>query len=315
MATNATSNQQARWRKPTWRSGARLALSTLVFSTLALSIAMTPASAQSGCGDYSYGFEGTRLLNDGISNSAGPYPIDLPAGTYTVTLVAQDHHSTQPDIPSQANEQYRVVLDSGYASPASTDIPDDADTTTTVVSGQVIGRSNAISVHHIGTPGINSVNVVCVGFTIEAALVEPVPPLTAEPAPVEAPEEPAVDEPTDVPEQPTIPEDVVQDIGDPVGIIGNPDVPAPDAAPAEASPVAPPATVAAPPSPEPPAESPTAQVAGITLVQDTDTQAQVPLLAITGPGTGAIALTGFGLLFLSVGLMLLQSERHFSRRP
>ncbi len=300
---------------------------------MALSLlAVTPAGAQSGCGDYSYGFEGTRLLNDGISNSSGPFEIDLPAGTYTVTLVAHDHHSTQPDVPSQANEQYQVVLDSGYVSPASTDIPDDADTTTTVFTGQVIGQSNAISVQHIGAPGINSVNVVCVGFTVEAALVEPVPPLVAEPAPADTPEEPAVEAPADVAdtpeapadpvvpvapepdpavELPVIPEDVVQDIGEPVGIIRNPNVPAPDAAPTEA----PPATVAASPTPEPPAEEPTVQVAGITLVQDTEPQAQVPLLAITGPGTGAIALTGFGLLFLSVGLMLVQSERYFFRRP
>jgi len=59
-----------------------LAIGTLVLGVLTL----TPvaAGAQNGCGEYSYGFAGTRLLNDGISDSAGPFTIDLPAGTYDV---------------------------------------------------------------------------------------------------------------------------------------------------------------------------------------------------------------------------------------
>lgn len=143
----------------------------LAFGTLAL--LGSPAGAADGCGTYSFGFDGTRLLNDGISNSAGPFAADIPTGTYTVTLVSHDHHDTQVDIPSQLAEQYHVVLDSGYVSPASSDIPDTANNMTTTFAGQQIDASAEISVRHVGTQGINSVDVVCVGFTPEA-IAEPV---------------------------------------------------------------------------------------------------------------------------------------------
>jgi hypothetical protein len=143
----------------------------LAFGTLAL--LSSPAGAANGCGTYSFGFDGTRLLNDGISNSAGPFAADIPAGTYTVTLVSHDHHDTQVDVPSQLGEQYHVVLDSGYISPASSDIPDATNNMTTTFAGQQIGASAEISVRHVGTQGINSVDVICVGFTPEA-IAEPV---------------------------------------------------------------------------------------------------------------------------------------------
>lgn len=178
-----------------------LALVVAAAATLLAAIVIPALGATAGasdaCGQYSYGFTGTRLLNDGISDMAGPYAIDLPAGTYTVTLVAHDHHDTQVGIPTQPAEEYVVVLDSGYTSPPSTDIADDATVTTTVFTGQVIGASTAITVRHGGVPGINSVDVVCVGFTPEAdsdALIE---------EPVEEP---------------------VQDISDPVGVVRDPEI-------------------------------------------------------------------------------------------
>ena len=167
-------------------------VTTALFSAVLIPALSATSGASYGCGQYSYGFTGTRLLNDGISDVAGPYSIDLPAGTYTVTLVAHDHHDTQVGVPTQPGEQYVVVLDSGYTSPPSTDIADDATVTNTVFPRQVIGASTSITVRHGGVPGINSVDVVCVGFTPEAV------------------SEPGIEPPVEEP---------VFDIGDPIGIV------------------------------------------------------------------------------------------------
>ena len=119
----------------TSRPKPRAWLAAIAALTLALPlVAISPAGAQSDCGEISFGFEGTRLLNDGISNTAGPFPADIPAGTYTVTLIGHDSHDTQEAGPSQTGEQFRVVLDTGYTSALSIDIPDDANTSTTVLS-------------------------------------------------------------------------------------------------------------------------------------------------------------------------------------
>jgi len=284
---------------------------------LALTILATPAGADDGCGTLSFSFAGTRLLNDGISNSAGPFRVDIPAGVYTVTLIASDNHDSQIDAESQSGEQYHVVLDSGYVSPASIDIPDDANTSKTVISSQVIEQSNSISVRHGGAPGINSVDVVCVGFTPVAPAPEPAPePATPEPvtpgpvtpapeAPTPEPEpvselvpsvDPVVAEPGEdgtnvdeppVEEQPADEPAPVQDIGDPVQLVRDPpgatDAPAIDA------------------------PAPTPQVEGIPVTRD----GEIPLLAITGPSTEAVTLVSAGLLFIALGGVLLRRERRY----
>ena len=140
------------------------------------------AGASETCGEFSFGFEGTRLFNDGISNSAGPFPIELPAGTYDVTLVAFDSHSAQTSVDTQPGEQFVVQLDNGYVSPPSLDIPDDVDGTRTVHQAQEISTAaSAISVHHLGVAGINSVDVVCVGFDITQDTIPEDPVTTTEP--------------------------------------------------------------------------------------------------------------------------------------
>lgn len=180
-------------------------LAIVLTAAVALPGLFSPAGASEGCGTYSFGFAGTRLLNDGISDVSGPYPIDLPSGTYVVTLVAHDHHDTQIDVPTQPGEQYVVELDSGYVSPPSLDIPDDQNGTTTVYTEQKIAASSSITVRHGGVPGINSVDVVCVGFTPQ----EDVQPVVEEPQL----EPPTVSQPIETP---------VQDIGDPVSIVREP---------------------------------------------------------------------------------------------
>ena len=190
-------------RSRTNRSKARLGsylCATIAASLLVAPVVAAPAFASTGCGEFSFGFEGTRLLNDGVSNEAGPFPAELPAGTYELTLVSGDQHSEQVDIPTQPAEQFVVVLDSGYVSPPSLDVPDDADEISTTHPNQEIGASTTISVRHIGSEGINSVNVLCVGFTPTAAPAgEPIVEETVAEDPAEEPagEEPVAEEPID----------------------------------------------------------------------------------------------------------------------
>ena len=91
----------------------------------ALTVALTAATgnvaaANEGCGEFSYGFEGTRLLNDGISTSAGPFPISLPAGTYDLTMVSSDDHTSGQFHGEQSAEQWYVCL--LYTSPSPRDL-------------------------------------------------------------------------------------------------------------------------------------------------------------------------------------------------
>lgn len=169
------------WRIGFSRSNRRTFLRCVAALIIASGVLVAPtgAGASEACGEISFGFEGTRLLNDGISDSAGPFPIELAPGTYDVTLVAHDFHSEQSSVGTQPGEQFVVELDNGYVSPPSLDIPDDSDTTTTVHGSQQISTpATAISVHHLGVPGVNSVNVLCVGFDpiAETTPVEPIEP-------------------------------------------------------------------------------------------------------------------------------------------
>ena len=150
----------------------RIAASALLLSGAAIVGTASAANAESACGEYSFGFDGTRLLNDGISDSAGPYTISLPAGTYDITMHSFDDHVDHPGQVEQTQEQWYFMLDSGYTSPASSDIPDESTSTVDTFEGVIIGESKAISVHHLGQGGVNSVGPTCVGFT---TVVTPLP--------------------------------------------------------------------------------------------------------------------------------------------
>ncbi len=264
----------------------RVAVGVLVGIGASL-VAATAAGASTACGEYSYGFAGTRLLNDGISNSAGPFAIDLPAGTYSVTLVSHDSHDAQDGVPTQPGEQYVVVLDSGYVSPPSTDIADDQNDMTTTHAGQVIEASTAISVRHLGGDSINSVDVLCVGFTpeppIDDATTE-IPPETVPPA------EPASEAPAPTEEEPT------QDIAEPVSIVR--ELPAPTT------------TTTPVPTPEPEVRG-AVEEPSTPEVLAADPIAQPPLLAITGPSLASTLLV-VGLVMIALGVGLVSRERKLS---
>ena len=172
---------------PMRHSNARTSVQALAGSIVAIvfllglfGLGRTALGAQSSCGEYSYGFPGTRLLNDGISNSAGPFAIELPSGTYDVTMRSHDAHDQHPGQLQHA-EQWYFVLDSGYTSPRTPDIPDDENTVSLTVPGQRIDASTSITVRHNGTGSINSVDVVCVGFTPVPTPTTTVPSATSEP--------------------------------------------------------------------------------------------------------------------------------------
>jgi hypothetical protein len=127
-----------------------------------------------GCGTYSYGFTGTRLLNDAISTSAGPFTIALPAGTYDITMHSNDNHPSATYQTEQTQEQWFFELDSGYVSSPTDDIPDDQTTMITTIKNAQIDASTAITVKHLEQGAINSVNVECIGFTpSEVAIAGP----------------------------------------------------------------------------------------------------------------------------------------------
>jgi len=172
--------------------GAPAALArTLAVVAIIAGVAMTStgfASASAvGCGEYSFGFSGTRLLNDGISDSAGPFAIELPAGVYDITMQGSDNHPSPDYQVEQTQEQWYFRLDNGYMSPPTPDVPNDQTHITMTVVSVDLTAATAISVHHLGEGGVNSVNIDCIGFTATPQIGGPigtVPPATAPPVTV-----------------------------------------------------------------------------------------------------------------------------------
>jgi hypothetical protein len=152
---------------------------TRASATLLLAAGILVASAGAigatagGCGDYSFGFTGTRLINDGISDSAGAFEIALPAGTYDISMWANDHHPEATYQVEQLNESWYFVLDNGYQSPPTNDIGADRTSAVTNVENVDLLAATTISVHHVKIGGVNSVNVECIGFTRSIAVAAP----------------------------------------------------------------------------------------------------------------------------------------------
>lgn len=150
----------------------------LIIAGTVLVTAPALSASDGGCGTYSYGFTGTRLINDGISTSAGPFAIDLPAGTYDITMMSNENHPYPTYQTEQTQEQWFFVLDNGYVSPPTDDVPNDSEHVVTQVGEVELEAATAISVQHLGEGGLNSVNVECIGFTPSEVSV--LPPATTE---------------------------------------------------------------------------------------------------------------------------------------
>ncbi len=131
-------------------------------------------AAQGGCGGTSVDLSGSRLLNDGVANVAGPFQVNLAAGTYDVTAISYDAHSTVVTGGDQSMEQWSFVLDSGYQSPLTADIADSSDWSTSTWGGQQIDGATSLKLVHRGAGGVNSVDPVCIGFVrIDSELPDP----------------------------------------------------------------------------------------------------------------------------------------------
>jgi len=133
--------------------------------------------------------------------------VTQPAGTYDITMMSYDAHDEHPGQTDQTQEQWYFELDSGYVSAPTIDIADDTNASTTTLTAQVIGASSTITVRHLGAGNVNSVDVVCVGFTPSAT------PETAV----------SDDDPVAAPTEPTEPP--VADIADPATVIRKPPPP------------------------------------------------------------------------------------------
>ena len=123
---------------------------------LSLASAAIPAGAQTEC-HAELSFDSVHLLNNGQNDTAGPFSIDIDAGTYTIIVESFDDHDAQVGIGTQPEEQFYLVLDSGYRSPATNDIADDQNSVTTTFTGQVIDASSSLVLDHARLGGVNSV--------------------------------------------------------------------------------------------------------------------------------------------------------------
>lgn len=176
------------------RSGMRRTVWSVVIASLSIGLMSTgvhAASAQQGglcSGDVVVVFPNARLLNTEGARTAGPYPISLSPGTYLVTAGSFDAHGG--DQITQPQEQWQMIADSGWASPFTVDVPDDAQTVVSTFNSQIIeAEVTSLDLFHLGQGAINSVTPVCAGFT-KLADLEPE-------SPVPSSSDPDGSEPTD----------------------------------------------------------------------------------------------------------------------
>ena len=139
---------------------------TLLFSAVTVAV---PIGAQTEC-TVELSFDETHhLLNNGVDNTAGPFEVELEAGTYTIVVESSDDHDAQIGVGTQPDESFHIVLDSGYISPATNDIPDEENTVTTVFTGQEIEASSSLVLEHALIGGVNSVFPESVCFIQESS--------------------------------------------------------------------------------------------------------------------------------------------------
>ena len=268
----------------------RIAAASLVLTGTALLGTAATAGASGGCGEYSFGFEGTRLLNDGISDSAGPFSIELPAGTYTVTTESFDDHAAHPGQVEQTAEQWYIVLDSGYVSPLTSDVPEDGNFVADTFANQTIEASSSITLRHRGEGGVNSVSPLCVGFTTVAVAEE-------------------------VPVEEIVEEEVVIEVAGPeleaveIEVAGVTEIAEPAEAIAVAGPVAPEETVVEAPATPAETAAPARAVVEVDLQAAPAVAQPAEELALTGPTSLTWAMVAAATASLAAGGALLLEER------
>lgn len=275
------------------------------------------AGANADCGTISFSFEGTRLLNDGISHKAGPFTIDLPAGTYDVVMRSGDSHSTQDGQIDQEAERWWFALDSGWNSTATDDLPDELDANLTMMAGQVIPASTSITLHHLGQGGINSVNPLCVGFTgVDDLPADPdagadetpdrtIPDGNADPGADEIPDRAITDVGGPDPGDDGIPDRAI-----PAGDDADPDRAIPDGDERDPDPADDGIPDRAIPDPGNPNDLDRGDPGDPDDPERVPTDPVVPELAITGAGQTMIRLLGLAVILMQVGFLMQLADRH-----
>lgn len=122
-------------------------------------------------------FDGTAVRSDldeqGATN--GPFAIAIPSGSYELSLMSFDRHSSEDGSDPQTREQWFLRgLDGGsvvFESAAISDLPEDVDVLTEIVHGNVdIPALDAVVAVHAAfgsasAQGTNSVQPICAALT------------------------------------------------------------------------------------------------------------------------------------------------------
>jgi len=131
--------------------------------------------------NYSVAFDSSVALIDPGVTTLGPFAVNVPAGTYEITMSSW---LGLTDDPAQTMEQWYFTTDSGYTSPLTTDSSPNM-IFTDVVNTQTLPATASVTLHHKGNTGVtNSVHPLCIGFrTVAAPTTTTAAPTTTTAAP------------------------------------------------------------------------------------------------------------------------------------
>ena len=253
-----------------------------------------PTNLTCSSSDVSFQFGPNDVLLDPNPGTLGPFtlPTALAAGTYDITLATW---FGPQELPVQTMEQWRVVTDSGYASPLTTDAssPTQLDWVQTF-GGQDVPATTQIFIEHKGNTGnVNSVHPLCVGFSLNEPVVT-----TTTAAPVTTTTAAPVTTTTAAPVTTTTAAPVTTTTAAPVTTT--------TATPVVTTTVVQPVVTT---TTEAPAETTTAEAPAVTTTTVAGPTA-APELALTGPGDLALSLgvTG-GALILAGSAAVVAARR------
>lgn len=122
-----------------------------------------PTNRTCSTNEISIAFAENTLLMAPNRGTQGPFSIDIPAGTYDITVQTWLGFE---DFPTHTMEQWYFTTDSGYTSPITTDYSPDL-VGGEIFAGQTIPASTSITLFHKAGDGAvpNSVHPLCVGLT------------------------------------------------------------------------------------------------------------------------------------------------------
>lgn len=131
--------------------------------------------------DHTVVFDESVVLIAPSPNMSGPYTVDIPAGTYDITVSSW---LGLEDYVDHTDEQWYFSTNSGYTSPLSTDSSPEL-ITNDLFSNQTVGATTSITLHHKSPSSAqpNSVHPLCIGFKTVSAPQTTSAPTTTTAAP------------------------------------------------------------------------------------------------------------------------------------